>query len=157
MKTQIQGTHTDTHTPTHTQRHDSAAGHSIRLGLACVVLLLNALLLTRFSAAAADPPVAGYIFWLDADQSVTQTLFQDENQTPATDGSRVAVWMDKSPSGWHVSNPADVAFAGLDEDWKPSYRIDQQYGKPAVRFEVHNFAPPEWDFLNSSSRKSKLV
>jgi len=145
------------HGTPHTQRHDSAAGHSFRLGLALAVLLLTALVSAPFFAAAANPPVSGYIFWLDADQSQTPTLFQDENQQiPATDGTRVAAWMDKSPSGWHVSNPADVAFAGLDEDWKPIYRIDQQYGKPAVRFEVHNVGPNEWDFLSTAELQQGL-
>jgi hypothetical protein len=90
------------------------------------------------------------IFWLDANDS--STLYQDQNQTPADDdGEVVGVWMDKSANGWHVSNPADVSFPGLDDDWKPILKLNHQNGKPAVRFEVHSLDPAEWDFLKTTA------
>jgi len=146
MKTQIQGTHVI----------PSKHSLTVRFALAFAVI---ALLLTAFaprSHGQTQPPGAP-IFWLDADQSVTQTLYQDQSLTiAATDGSPVAGWKDKSGNNWHVFNPAEYSFQGLDDSWKPIYRVNQHFGKPAVRFEVHNVEPAEWDFLKTTSPSVSL-
>src|SRR5690606_18535387 len=66
--------------------------------------------------------------WLDsADPS---TLYQDVDlTTPVTaDGQPVGGWKDKSGNDWHMR--ADGGAAG-----KPTYKVNQQNGRPSLRFD----------------------
>jgi hypothetical protein len=83
-----------------------------------------------------QPPVGPYnpavdtrvVFWLDAADS--GTLFQDVGGTipVANDGDLIGTWTDKSANGWHVhatgGNPG-----------KPTFKQNQQNGRPSVRFD----------------------
>lgn len=71
--------------------------------------------------------VGNPLVWLDA--SNTNTVFTDTAcTTPATNGSRVRCWKDKSVNNFS-------AIQATDDDWRPTYSHNQMNGLPVMVFD----------------------